>query len=73
MGCGHGTYSLLCLCLAGLTTDYLESASQEKLILAALNLEMLDSIDDTDATGAGVLRKKLHMFVMFGKAMSKSR
>ena len=56
-----------------MTTDYLESASQEQLILAALNLEMLDSIDDTGATGAGVLRKNLHMFVWYGKAMSKSR
>ena len=48
----------------GLTNDYLETATQEMLLLAAVNVGMLETLDGN--MGTGELRKKLRMFVMFG-------
>ena len=50
----------------GLTNLFLENASQNKLLMAAVNVSMI-APENAGGIGAGELRRKLSMFIMYGK------
>ena len=50
----------------GLTNLFLENASQNKLLMAAVNVSMI-APENAGGIGAGELRRKLSMFIMYGE------
>ena len=50
----------------GLTNLFLENSSQNKLLMAAVNVSMI-APENAGGVGAGELRRKLSMFIMYGE------